>query len=1675
MSTFLQSGSSVIGEVESIFLSGAPLPITNVYLVVSGQNVPIQSLPTGTSYTVQLEGYNFLRTNGIYLSSSSYSSFVYYLSNNKYFGDLTPVTIYSEIKSLSSFFPSFTAFEYNNFTIVSDNSVNIDLPPVEVNTDFYLIIANDGGYSKTNVLNFETPLPTPTPTPTPVKNLINLSWDFGNVPITGYAPFPSNENDRPRINVFRSDNTFVTYMSAGWVVLSADKAYYPWGDRSIGSYLSEIPLSPGLSAGVDIFLPDSGLDILYIVPPLNEWTVTNLGFGEIKYQKYFNNINSVNNVAIAVRYPTPTPTQSPTVTPTNTVTRTNTPTPTITKTQTSTPEVTVTPTRTQTPTKTSTPTPTNTITQTPTNTITNTQTSTPDITVTPTKTCTPTNTSSPTNTPTCTKTPSNTPTKTAATTPTNTPTCTRTPFITPTNTPSFTPTNTVTPTVTRTPSDGFTPYLVKNAQNSQNFTVNIGTNRYSVFTFAFSTFDAPDNFAFIYDGEEIPFVVHPDPTGPSDTGFRGNSAYNSELNALGYPSVVGGPFGIINVYKPEGISWYITVSAVAPLKDSTYDFYLYDRIILPVTPTPTPTQTITPTPTITPTVTPTMRNADITINWNMTNVTITGYNPFPSNELDRPRINTFRSDGEYVIYMSAGNLVLYPPTPPNALYTPWGNRNIAQQTISIPLTGGYFCGVDFFTDVNIGITSIEPPIGNWTATPQPNPGEIKYQIQFTSPGFYEIGIGLRQPVPSPTPTNTPTQTITPTNTKTPTPTCTPSNTPTNTITPTQTITPTGTSTSTPTSTPTPTVTQTPFIPIRIEGGQGLSSYPVYIGYTTPVLVTIKFNTFDIPDLFEFEYEGSSIFNTGFRGSSAYNSVLNALGYPNVSGPGEAELVFLRPFGGSSQYMNLNVNAPLNDSTWYMEIRAREIFLPTPTPTQSPTVTPTPTQFFNIGDNAGLYGPQWVNGSNQGQGFQAWNLYTNLLPTGSGGFFIGNPSLPEFGYPGMGTAAWGLTAYGNSPGGYINAERLLSSPLTLNKELSVQVGVNYRNGNKGIDVYVNNGFSNDDKIFNFNVGNNNYYFNNIELPASLWPYLPDSIFSIRIQQLSNSILAILTRNNYLTAVELPAAPNGAIVTGFKLYCGDTDNTEIPKNALLLNNLAIAAPRVTPTPTNTITQTQTPSVTPTQTITPTNTLTPTNTQTGTPVTTPTETPTNTPTPTTGATPTPTASVTPTNTITPTATPTPTLTPGLVKRDDGGNYTAGWTDDSTGGAGFSAWNLYTSLTPTGSGGFFIGNPSLYSYNMGTSAWGLTAANSGSDYINAERFLLEPLTLNRVLSVQVGANYRNGNKGLDVYAGKQFNDDYKLFNFNIGGNGYFIGNAQLNDVVWPYDASSVFNLYVTQQSNGVIVDLTRNTTLTSIFFPSALSGTFVEAFKLYCGNTDNINPENALFVNNLAIYSGGGTPTPTPTPTITPTSPTGLDVASNYVTWNDSDNNGYGFEPWSLNKSGTNILSAGFFLNIPYNLNMGNIGTPSFGISGKSGNYGNAYRYISSPLPTGKKLSVTFTTAYRNGNKGMNFIDQNGSSLFNINVGANEYFINGIASGYTYRQTKVFTVSAENLGSNSYNITVRGGYTDLGGSFISETLSSGILTFADYIDGVQFYCGDTDLNEQPLDNLFFNTLKYN
>ncbi|MBZ0243897.1 MAG: hypothetical protein K8F24_11820, partial [Bacteroidales bacterium] len=141
-----------------------------------------------------------------------------------------------------------------------------------------------------------------------------------------------------------------------------------------------------------------------------------------------------------------------------------------------------------------------------------------------------------------------------------------------------------------------------------------------------------------------------------------------------------------------------------------------------------------------------------------------------------------------------------------------------------------------------------------------------------------------------------------------------------------------------------------------------------------------------------------------------------------------------------------------------------------------------TYLFNAADNAGNYGGNWTDGSNQGSGFGAWTM-TSGTNGGSAGYFLGDPS--GAGISGMPDPSFALFANPKDNGNYVNADRVLVGPLSIGSTLSFMWGVNWDSqgvGNKGINLYTS-GISGI-QIININMGssavitiNGNPMFNN----------------------------------------------------------------------------------------------------------------------------------------------------------------------------------------------------------------------------------------------------------------------------------------------------------------------------------------------------------------------------------------------------------------------------------------------------------------------------------------------------------------------------------------------------------------------------------------------------------------------
>jgi len=197
------------------------------------------------------------------------------------------------------------------------------------------------------------------------------------------------------------------------------------------------------------------------------------------------------------------------------------------------------------------------------------------------------------------------------------------------------------------------------------------------------------------------------------------------------------------------------------------------------------------------------------------------------------------------------------------------------------------------------------------------------------------------------------------------------------------------------------------------------------------------------------------------------------------------------------------------------------------------------------DHAGNYG-SWTNGSNAGTGFGAWSLSGG----GSHGFFLG--SSTNIGGPGANINSAGGTSFGMFGQGFADAARSFNVPLALGDTFSLDIAVNFRNGNKGIDLRDGS----NTKIFNFNVGSDNYVVNdaasgNGSIGAS---YSDNTAFRLSFKQTS------LTGGTWTIArsggvTDFDSGTYSGLAASFKLYINGTEGGS--PNDLMANNLVITA--------------------------------------------------------------------------------------------------------------------------------------------------------------------------------------------------------------------------------------------------------------------------------------------------------------------------------------------------------------------------------------------------------------------------------------------------------------------------------------------------------------------------------------
>lgn len=209
-----------------------------------------------------------------------------------------------------------------------------------------------------------------------------------------------------------------------------------------------------------------------------------------------------------------------------------------------------------------------------------------------------------------------------------------------------------------------------------------------------------------------------------------------------------------------------------------------------------------------------------------------------------------------------------------------------------------------------------------------------------------------------------------------------------------------------------------------------------------------------------------------------------------------------------------------------------------------------------------------------------------------------------------------------------------------------------------------------------------------------------------------------------------------------------------------------------------------------------------------------------------------------------------------DKASNYiTNGWTPNSTGGSGFTAWIMYTMGTG-GNAGHFLGNSvndGFGDVNTSGAAFGMygnpapgnpeavayryfVGTGSVADPVSGRAYLLP----GQIFSIDLAIAYRNGYKGIDLVT----RDGQFLWNFGVDNDRYEVN--QDNVFVDAYDQHSIFRIEATQLTDDTYkVKLTRGAT-TYEYGP--LEGK-LGGFKLYNSSTQSSDALNNLYFNNLKI----------------------------------------------------------------------------------------------------------------------------------------------------------------------------------------------------------------------------------
>lgn len=190
--------------------------------------------------------------------------------------------------------------------------------------------------------------------------------------------------------------------------------------------------------------------------------------------------------------------------------------------------------------------------------------------------------------------------------------------------------------------------------------------------------------------------------------------------------------------------------------------------------------------------------------------------------------------------------------------------------------------------------------------------------------------------------------------------------------------------------------------------------------------------------------------------------------------------------------------------------------------------------------------------------------------------------------------------------------------------------------------------------------------------------------------------------------------------------------------------------------------------------------------------------------------------------------------------------------------------------------------------------------------------------------------------------------------------------------------------------------------------------------------------------------------------------DNGENYSGWGNGDNNGFGFNSWSISYG----ANTGTFIGNPSKDGMSttNIDTSAFGLYATAGDYVNALRVFNSPLQVGDIFTFFWTLNWDagGGNKGFDF-KAGGTTVFNVNNtgSAKITSTNGDVDTDSDYGINAMTVTLVRTSSTEYSFTMT---RRKDGTTYSTTITS-----SDAIDRINLYIGNQ--NDGAGQKIFIST----